>query len=167
MSPSLLIYTARPPQIWRTVEEAGMWYLTPSPRAHILLVSSRRQLLFHPFAQLMNLEDSLRGSLKHVHRAHTGFIIRKHLPKATEGKLSTLMRDRRGGSEGGEVPPGRTLRSNDTPGLPLSRCSTNQTIPVPQGMMGKIPPHLPRLNEASYTLNPQGTPGKRKAKIRP
>lgn len=84
----------------------------------------------------MSLEDSLGGSLKHVRDIHIGFIIRKHLPKATESMLSTLVRvgQRREGRAGGVVPLGRTLRSTDTPGLPLLRCSANQIIPAPWGM---------------------------------
>ena len=46
------------------------------------------------------------------------------------------------------APPGRAPRSNDTPGLPLSRCSTTQNSSVPWGMTGKIP-YLPHFNQAA------------------
>lgn len=64
-----------------------------------------------------------RRSLKHVHTIHAGFIIRKLLPKHWELAFGTDQRCE--GGKWGMEPRGRILRSNDTPGLPLSRCSAN------------------------------------------
>ena len=52
------------------------------------------------------------------------------------------------GRKAGLPPPGRAPRPNDAPGLPPSRCSTNQNSSVPQGITGKIP-YLPHFNQAA------------------
>lgn len=52
-----------------------------------------KHLLFNPFANKIN------WNWKHMHNIHTGFIISKHLPKATGSMLSALIREGRGGSE--------------------------------------------------------------------
>lgn len=94
----ILLSPPRPPNLENS---SGSRHLVPDPIPEgTHLVSSRRHLPFHPFANPTNLEDSPRRSLKHVHNVHIGFIIRKHLPKATDSMLSTLMRDGRGGREG-------------------------------------------------------------------
>lgn len=96
--------------------------LTPPPGAHThLIVSQERRHSIHLLTKSIEPgRFSDRGSLTHVCDIHIGFIIIKHLPKATERMLSTLISE--GGEEVRVAPPGRAPRSNGTPGLPLSRC---------------------------------------------
>lgn len=52
----------------------------------------------------------------------------------------------------GEGPPGRTLRSNDTPGMPLARGLANQNSMVPRGQLEKF---LTRQALWNHTAQPQ------------
>lgn len=87
-------------QIWGTVEEVGV--LFPSAQTHILIGLLKRGICYLIYLLIKSTEFGRfpgKGSLKHVPNRHTGSILGKHLPRATESTPSALHRDRTG--EGG------------------------------------------------------------------
>lgn len=160
---SLLSYTATSsptPQNWGTVKEVGVLFLTPSIQAYILIGLLKKGIcyLIHLLIKSIEFRRSPdRESVKHVPNIHIGHITGKHLPRATESMPSTLLRDGRRGSEG-------WCHQAEHSGLMTHLASL---FPDAQptsawGTTGKIP-HLPHWNQVPHNLNPQGTPGSRKA----
>lgn len=108
-----------------------------------------KHLLFNPFANKNQLK------LK-AHAQYTHWIYHQQAFAKGHWEHAFRIDQRRERRKWGVAPTGRTPRSNDTPDLPLPRCSANQNSSVPQGRTGKIS-HLPCLNEA--TTGPKSTKG--------
>lgn len=98
-------YTATPshPPNLGSSGGSGHFLSTPAAQAHIFAGLFKRDICYLIHLLIKSIEFGRfpdRGSWKHVHNIHTGFIVGKHLPRATESMLSTLLRDGRGGSAG-------------------------------------------------------------------
>lgn len=160
--------THHSPPAWGRAGEAGLLSLTPPPGAYTHLIGLKRGMCYLTHLLTKSIEPgrfSDRGSLTHVHDKHIGFIIIKHLPKATERMLSTLISDGRGGRK-------RWHRQAGHPGLMahlaclFPGAKPTRTPQCPRVWLGKFLTCHISIKLLHY-LNLHGKSASRKAYIRP
>lgn len=121
------------------MKQAFCFWHHPQGHTHTHLIGLLKRGVCHLIHLLIKWTWKVPWPRKLDARAHihTGFIIRKHLAKATEHMLFHTDQ-RRQGRKWRVVPLGRTPRSNDTPGLPPSRCSATRTPQCPRVWLEKF-----------------------------